>query len=259
VGRRRHRLRNEVKPSPLLRAIAAGAALACALAASAQAPLPVPKLEARIEDRTGTLTAEQQAALEDKLAAFEARKGAQLAVLIVPTTEPEDIAAYSIRVVEAWKLGRKKIDDGALLIVAKNDRRLRIEVGYGLEGVLTDAVSNRIIGDTIAPLFRQGDYYGGINAGLDQMIRVIDGEPLPAPDRHWAPSSGRALDQSFPILIFGALIISAVLRSILGRIAGSAVAGGLTGLAVWLISGLLGIAVFAALAALKKGMGSGKS
>lgn len=235
----------------LLRALVGGAALlGAAAAALGQAPLPVPKLEARITDQTGTLTAEQQAALEDKLAAFEARKGSQLAVLIVPTTEPEDIAAYSIRVVEAWKLGRKKVDDGALLIVAKNDRRMRIEVGYGLEGVLTDATSNRIISDTIAPLFRQGDYYAGINAGLDQMIRVIDGEPLPAPDHKWAPSSSHALGQAFPFLLFAVFIVSAILRAVLGRIAGSAVTGGLTGVVVWLISGLLGITILAGGAAL---------
>src|SRR5262249_54138638 len=161
-----------VTSGPLPRAIFAGVATLCAACVFAQSPLPLPKLEARVTDQTGTLTAEQQAALEEKLSAFEARKGSQLGVLLVPTTEPEDIAAYSIRVVEAWKLGRRKVDDGALLIVAKSDRRMRIEVGYGLEGALTDAMSNRIISDTVAPLFRQGDYYGGINAGLDQMIRV---------------------------------------------------------------------------------------
>jgi len=146
---------------------------------------PIPKLESRVTDLTGTLTAEQQTALERKLAAFEARKGSQLALLIVPTTRPEEIEQYSIRVVDQWKLGRRKVDDGALLIIAKNDRTLRIEVGYGLEGVLTDATSNRIISETITPLLRTGDFYGGIAAGFDQMMRVIDGEPLPAPDHRW--------------------------------------------------------------------------
>src|SRR6202011_6049700 len=126
---------------------------------SAAQSQPIPKLTARVTDLTGTLTAEQQTALEQKLAAFESAKGSQLAVLLVPTTEPEEIEQYSIRVVEQWKLGRKKVDDGALLIIAKNDHHVRIEVGYGLEGVLTDAASNRIIEDTMLPLLRQGQYF----------------------------------------------------------------------------------------------------
>ena len=145
-------------------------------APAAHAQIPLPQFEARVTDLTGTLTAAQQSALEEKLAAFEARKGAQIAVLILPTTEPEDIAQFGIRLAEAWKLGRAAPDDGAILIVAKDDRAMRIEVGHGLEGALTDITSSRIINDTIAPLFKQGDFYGGINAGLDQMIRVIDGE-----------------------------------------------------------------------------------
>ena len=143
---------------------------------------------------TGTLTAEQQSALEQKLAAFEAAKGAQLSVLIVPTTKPEEIEQYSIRVVDQWKLGRgvvngKRVDDGVLLIVAKDDHRIRIEVGYGLEGVLTDAMSNRIIAETITPAFREGNFYGGIDGGLDQMMKLIEGEPLPPPEHAW--QSGR--------------------------------------------------------------------
>ena len=141
--------------------------LLCSSAASAQTAAaapglqPIPPLSARVIDLTGTLTAEQQTRLEQALAAFESAKGSQLAVLIVPTTAPEEIEGYSIRVVEQWKLGRSKVDDGALLLVAKNDRRVRIEVGRGLEGVLTDAMSNRIIDETIRPDFRQGDFYGG--------------------------------------------------------------------------------------------------
>ena len=126
--------------------------------------------------------AEQSAALEQTLQAFEARKGSQLAVLIVPTVAPEAIEQYALRVAEQWKFGRKKIDDGAILVVAKNDRALRIEVGYGLEGALNDATSKRIISEIITPRFQQGDFYGGITAGVDQMIRVVDGEPLPEPN-----------------------------------------------------------------------------
>ena len=133
----------------------------------AQGLQPIPKLEARVTDLTGTLTAAQQAELEQKLKDFEAQKGVQIAVLLLPSTQPEQIEQYSIRVVEAWKLGRKKVDDGALLIIAKNDRTLRIENGYGLEGVLTDAASNRIIEDTMLPLLRQGQYFAAITAGVD--------------------------------------------------------------------------------------------
>src|SRR5580698_2388473 len=164
--------------------VSAAMSAACSVAA-AQALQPIPKLEARVTDVTGTLTAGQQAELEQKLADFEARKGAQIAVLLVPTTQPEEIEQYSIRVAEAWKLGRKKVDDGALLIMAKNDHALRIENGYGLEGVLTDAATNRIIQDTMVPLLRQGQFFAAIGAGIEQITRLIDGEALPAPDRTW--------------------------------------------------------------------------
>src|SRR6202050_5173298 len=164
--------------------ISAALSAACSVAA-AQTLQPIPKLESRVTDVTGTLTAAQQAELEQKLADFEARKGAQIAVLLVATPHPEEIEQYSIRVKDAWKLGRKNIDDGALLILAKDDHKLRIENGYGLEGVLTDAASNRIIEDTMVPLLRQGQYFAAISAGVDQMMRLIDGESLPPPDRTW--------------------------------------------------------------------------
>ena len=143
-----------------LRLAALAAALLVALppAASAEALQPIPPLKARVTDVTGTLSAAERESLEAKLAAFEARKGAQIAVLIVPTTKPEEIEQYSIRVVDAWKLGREKPDDGALLLVAIEDHTLRIEVGRGLEGALTDLVSNRIIDETITPRFREGDF-----------------------------------------------------------------------------------------------------
>jgi uncharacterized protein len=150
-------------------------------APGAHAQIPLPRLESRVTDLTGTLTAAQQSTLEEKLAAFEARKGAQIAVLILPTTEPEDIAQFGVRLLETWKVGRQGVDDGAVLIVAKEDRAVRIEVQYGLEGVLTDAASSRIINDTIVPMFKQGDYSGGISAGVDQMLKVVDGDPLPRP------------------------------------------------------------------------------
>jgi uncharacterized protein len=200
-------------------------ALWLATVAFAQSLQPIPKLATRVTDATGTLTAEQQSLLEEKLAAFEQRRGAQVAVLVVPTTEPEDVAQYSIRVVTQWMLGRKRIDDGALLIVAKNDRDLRIEVGKGLEGALTDLTAHRIISETIVPLFRQGDFYGGINAGLDQMIRVIDGEPLPAPDAGWQGQSVRGVAHLVPFLFVAVLFGSVVLRSLFGRGLGALIAG----------------------------------
>lgn len=228
--------------------------------ASAQALQPVPRLEARVTDLTGTLTAGQQAELEQRLADFEARKGAQIAVLLVPTTEPEQIEQYSIRVAEAWRLGRKKVDDGALLIMAKNDRALRIENGYGLEGALTDAATNRIIQDTMVPLLRQGQFFAAISAGIEQMMRLIDGEALPAPDRTWQinrPANWNAL----PFAIFGFLIASNVLRAVFGRPLGAALSGGGTALIAYLVTQTvlvaLGVGVLGLLLALVLGARGG--
>src|SRR6202453_4307411 len=156
-------------------------ALLLCWAFAAFADVAVPPLTGRVVDQTGTLSAGDIAALTQTLKGLELRKGSQVAVLIVPTTEPETIEQYSIRAAEAWKIGRKKIDDGALLVVAKNDHKLRIEVGYGLEGALTDVTARRIIDEEIAPKFKAGDFAGGVTAGIDRMIRVVDGEPLPAP------------------------------------------------------------------------------
>ena len=218
-------------------------------AASAQDLQPVPALEARVTDRTGTLTAGQQAELEQKLAAFEQRKGAQVALLIVSTTQPEAIEQYSIRVVDAWKLGRKQSDDGVLLLVALQDRALRLEVGYGLEGVLPDAIASRIINDTIKPLFRQGDIYGGVTAGLQKVMQVVDGEPLPPPDRSWKRPADR-ISGLLPMLLFGTVIIGAVLRRLLGRTLGAVATGGAAGGLVWVFSQVLGLAIGAGLIAL---------
>ncbi len=142
-----------------------------ALGLQAEEPVAVPPLAGRITDTTGTLSREQTASLDAQLAAFEAAKGSQIAILIVPTTKPEPIETFGIRVAESWKLGRKGIDDGVIVIVAKNDRRLRIEVGYGLEGVVNDAVAKRIISETITPRLREGDFFGGLQAGVRQIVR----------------------------------------------------------------------------------------
>jgi uncharacterized protein len=222
--------------------------LALALPVQAQSLVAVPQLAARVTDLTGTLTAAQQAEIEEKLAAFEQRKGAQVALLIVPTTAPEAIEQYSIRVVEAWKLGREQSDDGALLLVALQDRALRIETGHGLEGVLPDAIARRVIDDTIKPLFRQGDIFGGVSAGLQQIMKIVDGEALPPPDRKWQRPVDR-LEALFPALFFGVLIGGAVLRAILGRTLGALATGGLAGGVVWLLSQILGFAIIAAVVA----------
>jgi uncharacterized protein len=218
---------------------------------------PIPKLAARVTDLTGTLTAEQQTALEQKLAAFESAKGSQLAVLIVPTTQPEEIEQYSIRAVDQWKLGRKGVDDGALLIIAKNDHHLRIEVGRGLEGVLTDAMSNRIIEETITPDFRAGNFYGGISTGLDQMMKLIQGEPLPPPEERWQPNRSAHGQSLLPELFFAVLIGSVFLRSILGKTLGSAATGVGAGLLVWLVAHGLMLAGLAAVGAFLFAMLSG--
>jgi uncharacterized protein len=232
--------------------------LALSLAALAQGAAPglqpIPKLTARVTDLTGTLTAEQQTALEQKLAAFEAAKGSQLAVLVVPTTHPEQIEQYSIRVVDQWKLGRgtvggKKVDDGALLLVAKDDHRVRIEVGYGLEGVLTDAMSNRIISESIAPAFREGNFYEGIDGGLDQMMKLIQGEPLPPPEHAWQTGQHRGGGSIFPELLFAILIGSVALRAIFGRTLGSIFTGIGAGALVWIGGYALALAGLAAVGA----------
>jgi uncharacterized protein len=210
----------------------------------------VPPLKARVNDLTGTLSAQQQATIEQNLAAFEKRKGSQIAVLIVPTTQPETVEQYAVRVEEVWKLGRKGVDDGVLLLVAKDDRKLRIEVGYGLEGVLPDAVAKRIIEDDITPHFKQGDFYGGINAGLARMVGVIDGEALPPPkSRPQQQGSGMDIQT---LLIFGfilVIVVGGILRAIFGRFLGAGIVGAIAGAIGWMIGGAVVIGVIIAIIA----------
>src|SRR3954471_20208359 len=169
-------------------------ALMLCWAYAAVADVAVPPLTGRVVDKTGTLSSGDIATLDQTLKNFEARKGSQVAVLIVPTTQPETIEQYSLRVAEAWKIGRKKIDDGAILVVAKDDRKLRIEVGYGLEGALTDVTAKRIIDEVITPRFRSGDFAGGISDGVNRILRVIEGEPLPPPAQRKQSSPGLLSD-----------------------------------------------------------------
>lgn len=211
----------------------------------------IPPLTARVTDTTGTLPADRRQALEAKLAAFEKDKGAQIAVLIVPSTQPEAIEQYSLRVVEAWKLGRAKVDDGLLLVVAKNDRRLRIEVGYGLEGAVPDAIAKRVVSEVVAPRFTAGDFPGGIEAGVDALIKIVSGEPLPPPAAK-APSGQGAegdLESLFVLVMIMALAVGQVLRAVFGRLFGSLAVGGATGALALLIAGSLGMAALAGLAA----------
>jgi len=210
----------------------------------AGAQVPVPPLGGRVTDRTATLTDEQKSALEQTLRSFEARKGSQVAVLIVPSSAPETIEQYALRVAEQWKPGRKNVDDGALLVVAKDDRTLRIEVGYGLEGALTDAVSKRIISEIIVPRFRQGDYYGGIAHGVDRILRAIDGEPLPEPEER-RPGGTRGIGSILPVMMILALVVGGVLHTVLGRFPGALVTGGAVSVVAWMLAGAISVAMIA--------------
>ena len=226
------------------------ALLLCGLGTLVWAALaPVPALTAPVTDLTGTLTAEQTATLDQELRAFATRKGSQIAILMVPSTAPEAIEQYSIRVAEAWKLGRKAQDDGVLLLVAKDDRAMRIEVGYGLEGAIPDAIAKRIIAEVITPQFKQGDYFGGLQAGVQQLMKLIDGEQLPPPQAT-SPGADRSSAQEIGFMVLiGAVVLGSVLRSVLGRTVGAGLSGLIAGGVGWWLVGsvLLGL-TFGALA-----------
>lgn len=233
----------------MLRGLLAFLALCLALAGPARGEVPVPPLSARVTDLTHTLSAEQRQALESRLAAFEAEKGSQLAVLLVPTTQPESIEQFSIRVAEAWKLGRKGVDDGVLLLVAKEDRALRIEVGYGLEGVIPDAVAKRVIEEIIVPRLRAGDFVGGVNAGAEALMNLVKGEALPAPVPQGARHPGVAFfEDVLPVSLVLVFVVGSVLRALLGRLLGAGVASALAfAVGWWVLGSLLVAAVIAAI------------
>jgi uncharacterized protein len=225
-------------------------ALLICWAFAALADVAVPTLSGRVVDQTGTLSAGDISSLTQKLKDLETRMGSQVAVLIVPTTEPETIEQFSIRAAEAWKVGRRRIDDGALLVVAKNDRKLRIEVGYGLEGSLTDATASRIIDEIIVPKFRSGDFAGGISAGVDRIIAVAEGEKLPAPvsqrqNADWLTN----FDPLNPFLLFALIIVGGIVRSVLGRLLGALAMGGIVGALAWFIAGSLAASLIVAVIA----------
>lgn len=214
--------------------------------AAATDEVAIPPLTQRVTDLTNTLAAEQVSALESKLQAFEQTKGSQIAVLILPTTQPDDIAQYSIRLADAWKIGRKGVGDGVILLVAKNDHKLRIEVGRGLEGAITDLYAKRIITENIAPLLKQGDLNGGLNAGVDKIISLISGEALPPPPKQ--PSNiGMSFDNQLALFIVGCLVVGAFLSKIFGRFLGSATTGGVVGGLTWLLAGAVGTSLLVGL------------
>jgi uncharacterized protein len=218
-------------------------------AAQAQDVLPVPPLDARVIDQTGTLSAEQRGALEAKLAAFEAASGPQIVLLLVPATAPEDIASYAQRVGESWKIGRREVGDGLLLVVAKNERKVRIEVAKALEGAIPDLAARQIIDSAIKPAFRADDYAGGLNAAVDKLMERIRGEHLPTPEA--APSRVEPEDTNIALFFFIAVpLVGSLLSRLLGRRVGSVLTAGAAGGVAWWITASMVIAVGAGVVAL---------
>jgi uncharacterized protein len=217
------------------------------------AEVAIPPQRAAVTDLTQTLTPEQSATLESRLRDFEAKKDVRIAVLLVPTTQPETIEQYSIRVTDAWKLRREGVDAGVLLLVAKDDRAVRIEVGYGLEGALPDVIANRIIERVIVPRFRAGDFFGGLDEALTRIIAVVEGEPLSTPPEEGPPAEerpgGDSLGPSVPLLLMLLFVGSGILRRMLGGFGGASVTAGLAGILVWILTSVLAISIGAAVIA----------
>jgi uncharacterized protein len=236
-------------------------------AVRAQDVLPVPPLTARVIDQTATLSAAQQQALEAKLAAFESRRGTQLVVLLVPSTAPEDIAAFAQRIGEAWKIGRREVGDGLLIVVAKDDRRARIEVAKALEGAVPDLAARQVIDTALRPAFRANDYAGGLNSAIDILIARVEGEALPAPKSGWQAPTGleRGLFGDWnpvELLIFGFIalpIVAGVTRRLFGRGVGSLASAAATGVIAWLVSNIVFVAILGAVIGLLFGLFAGAS
>lgn len=223
--------------------------LAWPLAGLAQSLQPIPPLSARVIDQTATLTDSQRRALEDKLAAFERERGSQVVVLLVRSTAPEDIADYTQRLGDAWKIGRQAVGDGVLLVVAKDDRTLRIATAKAVEGAIPDLIAHRIIDGAITPRFKQGDFHAGLDAGVDQILARLKGEELPLPAAQAAAGQGVNWEELLIFIGFAAPVISRVLRGILGRTLGSLAATGIVGGIAWSFTGSIFIALAAALVA----------
>lgn len=211
---------------------------------------PVPAARSPLQDLAGVLAPAERHGLLQRLQAIEARYGSQIAVLIVPTTRPEPIEAYSIRVVDQWRIGREGVDDGVLVLVAIDDRRMRIEVGRGLEGAIPDAIAKRIVEERMAPAFRAGDFGGGLSAALSALESKLAGESLPPPARASGRSGGADIESLVMLGLLVSVFAGGILRSLFGRLLGSGLTAGLVGVAVWLVSGVLALAVVAALLAL---------
>ena len=210
--------------------------------------IPVPSLKSPVTDLTNTLDAKQRNTLEQLLYTFEKKNGSQVTVLLVPSTKPESIEQYGIRIADQWKLGRKGIADGVILIIAKDDHRIRIEVGRGLEGAIPDVIGKRIVKEIIAPHFLAGDFYTGIDRGINQIFKLIEGEPLPPPTRQQNDTSN---DNKFPFLVglILAIFIGTILMKLMGRLLGASITGLVVGIIVWFIVGTLVAAIIAGIVA----------
>jgi uncharacterized protein len=239
----------------MLRRILLAAALltgAAAVFSADPGEIPVPKLSAHVIDETGTLGPGERASIDAKLVEFERTHGSQVVVLMVPSTGNEDIFDFATRVTDQWQLGRKGVDDGVLFVIAKQQRKLRIHTGRGVQGTLTDALSKRIVGEIVAPHFRQGDFAGGVEAGVDAILKAIEGEQLPLPEAR-PPPHRVGVQSSFSNFFFLAFFLvpvaAMVLRAVFGRLFGAGITSGITGFAAWFVFGSIAFGVLAALAA----------
>lgn len=234
--------------------------LACGALPIARAQAPIPPMTSPVVDTTGTLTAAQKAHLEQQALALQQRKGSQLQVLMVPTTQPETIEQYAVRAFEQYKIGRKGIDDAVLLVVAKDDRKVKLEVGYGLEGAIPDITAGRIIQEYLVPKFRAGDYAGGIADATATMVKLIDGEALPAPMADHRDNGGNGGDGgNWVFALFAAFIVANLVRAVFRRMPAGIrglLTGGAAGGVAWLISSLLGLGIAAAVLGLVYGLAS---
>lgn len=238
-----------------LRALLLGLVMLLApLLGLAQGLLPVPELRARVMDQTGTLDAAALAAIEERLATFEKERGAQVVVLVVASTAPEDIADFTQRLGDAWKIGRKDVGDGLLFVVAKNDKRMRIAPAKSLEGAIPDLLAKRILDQAVAPAFRQGDYAGGIRAGLEQILALIAGEALPAPSAGQAGVVDAPWQDLLIFAVFALPIASAVLRGLFGNKLGSLLTGGAAAGMAWHLTALLWVTAGAGVIGLLVGL-----
>lgn len=213
------------------------------------AQLAVPQLSAHVIDTTGTLDSTQVQQLEQKLTAFEQAHGSQVVVLMVPTTQPEEIAAYANRVASTWKIGRKEVGDGLLLIVAKEDHRVRIEVARTLEGAIPDLMARRVIDQAITPLFKQGDFAGGLDAGVTQIMTLIKGETLPLPAAEKTNAKGFEWMDLAIFMFIAVPVVGGVARRILGNPLGSLATAGVAGGIAMLVTTSVVVAILAAMAA----------